>query len=371
MRIVGLLKIAMVIYRKRIDLLTNILSFLLFKSGIFLVLLFAWNSTAWSQVPLIYMPLPSLTNKDLAVIVNDADPLSLKIGRYYQRRRKIPGGQIIHISFNPGQKTMSEEQFKVIKKQVDQKTPAQIQAFVLTWKQPYRVGCMSITTAFAAGYNESFCAKGCKPTLSSPYFNSMTDKPFNQLNWRPTMMLAGESFPEVEALIDRGVASDNTNPDGSAYLLVTSDKHRSSRSKIFFKTALMFKGLWPVHYLEQDYIENKKDVMFYFTGLTHVSKITTNTFLPGAVADHLTSTGGVLSGGKQMSILEWLKAGATGSYGTVIEPCNFVQKFSNPAVLMHFYLRGNSLIEAYWKSVAWPGQGVFIGEPLAKPFAFR
>ena len=26
------------------------------------------------------------------------------------------------------------------------------------------------------------------------------------------------------------------------------------------------------------------------------------------------------------------------------------------------------LVESYWKSVAWPGQGVFIGEPLATPF---
>ena len=32
------------------------------------------------------------------------------------------------------------------------------------------------------------------------------------------------------------------------------------------------------------------------------------------------------------------------------------------------YMRGETLIEAYWKSVAWPGQGLFIGEPLAAPF---
>jgi uncharacterized protein (TIGR03790 family) len=92
--------------------------------------------------------------------------------------------------------------------------------------------------------------------------------------------------------------------------------------------------------------------------------------LPGAVADHLTSAGGVLTGSKQMSSIEWLKAGATGSYGAVIEPCNFVQKFPHPGIMMHYYIRGNSLIEAYWKSVAWPGQGIFIGEPLAKPFAY-
>lgn len=36
---------------------------------------------------------------------------------------------------------------------------------------------------------------------------------------------------------------------------------------------------------------------------------------------------------------------------------------------MSHYLQGETLIEAYWKSVAMPGQGIFIGEPLAKPFA--
>ena len=25
-------------------------------------------------------------------------------------------------------------------------------------------------------------------------------------------------------------------------------------------------------------------------------------------------------------------------------------------------------LEAYWRSVAWPAQGVFVGEPLAAPF---
>jgi hypothetical protein len=30
-----------------------------------------------------------------------------------------------------------------------------------------------------------------------------------------------------------------------------------------------------------------------------------------------------------------------------------------------------SLIESYWKSAAVPDQGIFIGEPLAKPFAYK
>jgi len=32
-------------------------------------------------------------------------------------------------------------------------------------------------------------------------------------------------------------------------------------------------------------------------------------------------------------------------------------------------LRGESLIEAYWKSVKMPGQGIFVGEPLVRPYA--
>lgn len=324
-----------------------------------------------AKTPNLFKPLPALTANDLGIIVNDSDSLSIKIANYYQQQRKIPKQNIIHLRFDPKHEVLSVSEFKEIKQQLDTLTPQNIQAYALTWKQPYRVGCMSITTAFAAGYNDLFCAKGCKPTLQSPYFKSEEALPFVAFKWRPSMVLAGENFDEVKALIDRGIASDYSHPQGTAYLLKTSDNARSKRAVHFPNIYKTFYGLWSVKYLHQDYIENKKDVMFYFTGKTHIKKIRSNLFLPGAVADHLTSTGGKLSGNSQMKSLEWLKAGATGSYGTVIEPCNFLEKFPHPGIMMHFYIKGNSLIEAYWKSVAWPGQGIFIGEPLAKPFAYQ
>ena len=69
-----------------------------------------------------------------------------------------------------------------------------------------------------------------------------------------------------------------------------------------------------------------------------------------------------------MSVLDWIDVGVTGTYGAVVEPCNFLQKFPNPGIVMQKYLSGNSLIEAYWKSVQMPGQGLFVGEPLASPY---
>jgi uncharacterized protein (TIGR03790 family) len=329
------------------------------------------TSIAQAQASPLYKPAPAFSAVDLAVIVNDSDPLSRKIAAYYQQKRQIPADQIIHVRFAPHHAFLSQSEFKKLKEHVDSLTPKHVQAFALTWLQPFRVECMSITTAFAAGFDPAFCAEGCKQTRPSPYFASEETKPYAKHNWRPTMVLAAENFNDAKALIDRGVAADFSRPQGAGYLLKTSDSARSSRAALFPGIVAKFKPFWELHYLEQDYIAGHDDVMFYFTGLTHVPHITNNRFLPGAVADHLTSAGGVMSGSSQMNVMEWLKAGATGSYGAVVEPCNFPAKFPNPGILIYHYLRGSSLIEAYWKSVAQPGQGIFVGEPLAKPFAFQ
>ena len=124
-------------------------------------------------------PLPAFTAKDIAIIVNESDALSRRIGDYYQIRRGIPETQVIRINFKPGVRTLSPENFINLKKYVDAQTPEHVQAFVLTWMQPYRVGCMSITTAFAAGFDEAFCAKGCESTRTNPYFNSSVSKPLS------------------------------------------------------------------------------------------------------------------------------------------------------------------------------------------------
>jgi hypothetical protein len=72
-----------------------------------------------------------------------------------------------------------------------------------------------------------------------------------------------------------------------------------------------------------------------------------------------------------MSALRWLEAGVTASYGTETEPCSFPEKFPAASVLVKNYFVGNTSVEAYTKSVRWPAQGVFVGDPLARPFGTR
>lgn len=334
------------------------------------LLLFQANAHAAPDHPVLtHFAQPGLAPDQLGVIVNDADPDSVAIAAYYREKRGIPAANLIHVRFEPGHSTLTRDAFAAIKRRVDRLTPGSVQAYALTWAQPYRVDCMSITSAFAFGFDPAYCASSCAPTRPSPYFNSGASQPYATHRIRPTMSLAAASVAEAKALIDRGIAADGSNPAGTAYLVSTSDKARNVRAAGYTALRTGLQAILSTEIVEADALQNKRDVMFYFTGAIKVQALETNTFLPGAIADHLTSVGGELFGGSQMSSLRWLQAGATGSYGTVVEPCNFPAKFPVPGVVMAHYLQGETLIEAYWKSVQMPGQGLFIGEPLARPFA--
>jgi uncharacterized protein (TIGR03790 family) len=312
-----------------------------------------------------------LTANELAVVVNDADPLSVAIADYYRRKRSIAPGNILHVRLDANQAVMPASEFLALRENLTAKTPAQVQAYALTWVKPYRVDCMSITTAFAAGYDKAFCSTGCKPTQLSPYFNSDSRRPYDDMGLRPTMSIAALDLNHAQQLIDRGAAAGRAAVGGKAYLLETSDAARNVRSQTYADARRMVEPLIDVEITRAPALRDKRDVMFYFIGATRVEDLSTNRFLPGAVADHLTSAGGDLTGSSQMSSLRWLEAGATGSYGTVVEPCNLLGKFPNVGMMMRRYLDGETLLEAYWKSVAMPGQGLFIGDPLARPYGAK
>lgn len=318
--------------------------------------------------PLIQVPKAGLRAEELAIIVNDNDPVSVATAEYYRIQRHIPERNTIHVKLDSHSVNLPVTSFNHLWLQVKQQTPVYIQAYVLAWTTPYKVDCIGITAAFAFGFDSRYCTTGCQMTATSPYFASLSKYPYDDFKMRPTMMLAGKNLTEVKQLIDRGIRADHSYPSGTAYLLSTTDKSRTVRDVFFNKIQQVYGSYLHIRALQQDYLTGKNDVLFYFTGHQVVQQLESNTFVPGAIADHLTSTGGQLTDSHQMSILDWLSAGATGSYGTVVEPCNIPAKFPNPAMVIDRYINGETLIEAYWKSVAMPGQGVFVGEPLARPF---
>jgi uncharacterized protein (TIGR03790 family) len=316
---------------------------------------------------------PRLRAADVAVVVNGADPLSERLGRFYLQTRGIPSSQLIRIRFPPGLTNLDPATFRGLRNEILRQTPAHVQVYAIAWTAPWRVGCQSITSALSLGVDPRWCATGCQLSRPSPYFGrGSVRRPWDELGIRPSMLLAGSDFEQGRQLILRGKAADGTAPPGTAYLLSTSDPDRNVRAVLYEGAQQLLAPLLKVQVLTSDRLEGADDVIALFTGLVRVEGLASNRFRPGAVADHLTSFGGELTADPtpsgQMSALRWLEAGATGSYGTVVEPCNFLAKFPSPGLLLTYYRRGDTLIEAYWRSVAMPGQGVFIGEPLARPW---
>jgi len=341
-----------------------------------------------ATVATLSMPRSSIQISEIAVLINDNDPQSVEIANYYQRVRNIPSQNMIHLNFDqnkiyPGftvNQGIDPADFAALKAQVDAAVGPEIQALVISWSRPFRIATFnyystnySITSALTYGIDpDHLTGNNCGPTPLNLYYDSRSTKPYTEFGIRPSMMLAGVSAASVEATIDKGLRADRTLPSGNGWFLKTADNARSApRNQDFQITVQTWNRpeALSMRYLDgSSGLAHASNVLFYETGSANVPGLNTNTYVPGALADHLTSSGGDLFGTGQTSVLRWLEAGVTASYGTVTEPCNHAEKFPRASVLVKNYFVGNTALEAYTKSVRWPSQGVFVGDPLARPF---
>ena len=312
--------------------------------------------------------------RDLGLVINTADPYSVQVGEYYARARGLGPAQVLRVVL-PVRHDLGAAEFRLLAAQIADHFGDDIQALALAWNQPYAVGCQSITGALTLGLDASLCSHSCAATPKSRYFNSASARPWTDLRLRPSMMLAAGDVASARALIQRGVAADHSlgwrgAPPVQALFVATSDAARSVRTRLFPPPGPLRGMGVQVEVDRSDTPPAAERVLLYQTGAARLTGLAGLHFVPGALADHLTSFGGQLDGRSgQTSVLAWIGSGATASYGTVSEPCNHPQKFPHPQLLLLHYLQGSTAIEAYWKSVAWPSQGLFVGEPLAAPYA--
>jgi len=329
----------------------------------------------WVRAPRLY---GRITANELGLVINTADPYSVAVGEYYAKRRGIPPEQVLRVQL-PLRPSLTRDEFAALDQAIRSQMPENVNGLALAWVQPYAVECNSLTSALGMGLQAQVCAQSCAVTRTSPYTAYFGARPWLVIGVRPTMQLAARSVPTAMAMIERGIASDHTLAAGApepamAYLASTPDAARNVRERLF-PPAGPVPGVtgFEVARVKSDALPAMRRTLIYQTGLIRVPKPLGGEWLPGALADHLTSAGGVLdkppASEGQMNILDWIDAGATASYGAVSEPCNHVQKFPHPQMLIQAYAQGVSALEAYWHSVAWPAQGAFVGEPLAAPFA--
>jgi len=355
----------------------------------------------------------SINEQNLFIIANTNDPSSLDLATQYAKQRNIDSAHIIKITI-PVKSSITYAEAQVIQDAIA--VYPQAKGFALAWSMPYTVGGKQTITSYVSMGRLAFekwpvNASGCFYTDTSAYYDrfaeaftrspstvkSVTVDTSGTVQVRPSMLLSSHTSQNLSNLaaysplstsiqdynagaletIAKGLSADHKEFVASGYFGITSDTVRSRRAttstydpKAVSTYSTTYNKI-KLNLITGNVLGGKKDILIFQTGLANLdpSESKTNVFLPGAVADTLTSFSGSLYGGGQVSALAFLRAGATASYGTSFEPCAYYEKFPESIVYVPNMLVGDTILEAYWKSVKLPAEGVFIGEPLARPYA--
>lgn len=328
---------------------------------------------------------------NVIVVVNQNSSNSVRLGNDYCVQRGVPPQNVFRmIGWTGGNIEWQEGDFEnylltpLLGMISSRNLSTQAEIVLLSMDIPYRVihgdSENATTSALFYGFKENTVPPpGLPDTCSLPddatNSYSFSELPFAlaapdtaPMNAFLAVMLTDTNLAQAEATLARGVASDASFPSETIYLEKTSDPARYVRFLSFDNAIQECRA-------RSD--ENVERISSDSTALTNALGLdtglanfvaTAGVFVPGAVADNLDSFGGeIFEETGQTPVLAFLEAGASGTYGTVVEPCNYTYKFPDPMV--YFYQnRGFCLAEAYYQSLADPFQGLMIGEPLSAPF---
>jgi len=181
----------------------------------------------------------------------------------------------------------------------------------------------------------------------------------------------GNSVGEVIRYLRRAAEADGTRPKGTIYYMRNDDVRSTVRAGGFPDAAEELEKLGVAAQVLPGVLPpSRPDVQGAMTGIAEFNWVGSgSTIRAGAIVENFTSLGGMLTEeAPQTPLTEFLRQGAAGSSGTIIEPYAIQDKFPVPAMQVH-YARGCSLAESYYQSVFGPFQLLIVGDPLCRPWA--
>jgi len=328
---------------------------------------------------------------NVIVVVNQNSTNSVQLGNDYCELRGVPPQNVLRMTgWTGGSINWSPADFQtcllnpLLAMIASRGLTNQAQFVLLSMDIPYRMvdgdSQNSTTSVLFYGFKTNGAPVSGYASCSLPDNSSnsyaYSELPFNQAmpntaatNSFLAMMLTDTNLAAAESTLIRSVAADDSFPVQTVYLEKTSDVARNVRFVEFDNSVFENQVVGNYSVTRTNTDSTLFTNLFGLLTGWGTFPLNTNSFVPGALGDTLTSTAGfILENSGQTPALAFLEGGAAGSYGTVVEPCNYTQKFPDP--VDYFYqTRGFSLAEAYYQSVLNPFEGLFVGEPLAAPFA--
>jgi hypothetical protein len=188
----------------------------------------------------------------------------------------------------------------------------------------------------------------------------------------PSMMLGytGEKGNDVDTVLQclgRGVRSDFRGIRSHIYFVQTDDVRSTCREWQFYPAVNELQARSVTAAVTTNFPAGAENVMGILMGAETVDPSKIASFGNGAMAEHLTSWSAEFQK-RQTKCTDWIKAGATGTAGAVVEPYSNPDKFPSARFYVH-YANGCTMLESFYQSIASPLQLLLLGDPLAKPYA--
>jgi uncharacterized protein (TIGR03790 family) len=180
----------------------------------------------------------------------------------------------------------------------------------------------------------------------------------------------GNTLPEIVQYLRTAAQVDGHGKQGTFYFMRRTRHPRTTpRQECFDTVANQMRAEGATVEIIEGELPEGKQVQGLMAGVGKFDLAARGVSIaPGAFCDDLTSYGGEFTNPAQTKLSAFLRAGAAGASGTVIEPYNFQAKFPLPSLHLH-YFRGCSLGEAFYQSVQGPYQILLVGDPLCQPWA--
>ncbi|MBN2301745.1 MAG: TIGR03790 family protein [Lentisphaerae bacterium] len=337
---------------------------------------------------------------ELLIIANSVYPDSVEIAESYARSRGVPERNIVQLAVPTeiveSRDGISVEDFsrliwhRALRVAQDRKVDDHILAwaysvgFPTVIKTEHRMSIQGMTfvannppsgETVRAGRYESPLFAGPDgvgmPAYSSQTFDAYkewlgTDMPI------PSMMLGymGKNGNTKETILDclrKGQQSDGLSPNGTVYFVISGDIRSRCREWQYAGVVQELKQAGIVVETTRRFPATVSDIIGLMVGAADVDPGEDNVYLPGAMAEHLTSLAAAFTSATQTKLTAWINAGATASAGLVVEPYSIWGKFPHARFFVH-YAAGCTMIESFFQSVRCPLQILLVGDPLARPW---
>lgn len=335
---------------------------------------------------------------EILLLANDRSPDSLDLAKRYAALRHVPELNLVRVSIPDdalAADLLSPREFTrliwnpVTRAVHERGLDGQILAWVYSVDFPVRIEAEPRLSILGLTFLRNRLPKGADVEVgrvASPLFGGSVNtraepyqaQTFDALaEWLrddmplPAMMLGytrpprGNSLEEVWACLERGAAADSRFPSGTVVFAESGDVRSTCRSWQHQGTV---RQLARLHVAAV--ITNAEPRMGGVIGLQIGEAVvhpTRNRYLPGCMAEHLTSAGAIFDTDAQTKATAWIAAGATASSGAIVEPYALWTKFPH-ADFFTFYASGCTMIESFYQSIRCPLQILLLGEPLAAPW---